>query len=166
MLRPPQNHLMVDIQDETFSHLGELLSLIQNAFAYMEGRIDPPSSMHLLTFETLAQKCRDETLLTVTDKNRLVGCAFAKENDDCLYVGKVAVASSHRGQGIAQQLIATCSLLAIERAKPYLEIQVRVELTENQHFFQSLGFVKCGETAHAGYTRPTSYTYRLKCTAH
>jgi ribosomal protein S18 acetylase RimI-like enzyme len=158
-----QNHLLVEVQDEHFSKVEELLVLIQTTFAFMEDRIDPPSSMRLLTTATLAKKCKDETLFTVSDNNRLIGCAFAKEFEDYLYVGKVAIAQSHRGCGIGQRLIRACKSRAIECGKPTLEIQVRVELIENQHFFKKLGFVKSGETAHAGYTCPTSFTYRLNC---
>ncbi|MCI5085719.1 MAG: N-acetyltransferase, partial [Rhodovulum sp.] len=32
-----------------------LLRLIRTSFAYMDGRIDPPSSMHQLTVDTLRQ---------------------------------------------------------------------------------------------------------------
>lgn len=37
----------------------EILALIRWCFASMEGRIDPPSSMHRLTAGGIAQQCRD-----------------------------------------------------------------------------------------------------------
>ena len=43
---------------------------------------------------------------------------------------------------------------------PVLELQTRVELVENQAAFLAMGFVEVGRTAHKGYDRPTSITYR------
>ncbi|WP_025898659.1 GNAT family N-acetyltransferase [Sneathiella glossodoripedis] len=148
-------------RDEKYSQIPELLSLIREAFAYMQDRIDPPSSMHLLNETSLTQKCREETLFTATIDDHLVGCAFAKEYQDYIYVGKLAVSQCYQGAGIGQKLLFACRDHALELGKPVLEIQVRVELTENHRFFQNLGFVKTGESAHAGYDRPTSYTFRL-----
>ncbi|MFN7434077.1 MAG: N-acetyltransferase, partial [Betaproteobacteria bacterium] len=41
-----------------------------------------------------------------------------------------------------------------------LELQTRIELTENHATFAALGFAKVAETAHPGYARPTSITLR------
>ena len=44
--------------------------------------------------------------------------------------------------------------------KRFLELQTRIELTENHATFGALGFKKIAETAHPGYSRPTSITMR------
>jgi hypothetical protein len=41
-----------------------------------------------------------------------------------------------------------------------LELESRIELTENHQAFAALGFTKTGETAHPGYNRATSITMR------
>jgi hypothetical protein len=41
----------------------------------------------------------------------------------------------------------------------HLELQTRVELTENHATFRAMGFVETGRTAHPGYDR-TSITFR------
>ena len=41
-----------------------------------------------------------------------------------------------------------------------LGLQTRVELVENQTAFRAMGFQEVGRTAHPGYDRPTSITYR------
>jgi hypothetical protein len=43
---------------------------------------------------------------------------------------------------------------------PALELQTRIELTENHALFRHLGFVQTAATAHPGYTRPTTLTFR------
>lgn len=41
---------------------------------------------------------------------------------------------------------------------PRLELETRIELTENHRAFEKMGFHKTGETAHDGYAHPTSIT--------
>jgi hypothetical protein len=41
-----------------------------------------------------------------------------------------------------------------------LELQTRVELEENHAAFRAMGFAEAGRTAHPGYDRPTSITFR------
>ncbi len=154
--------LKVERASAQFDDWSALLDLIQSAFSYMENRIDPPSSMHLLTPETLASKASQETLFLVREESRLIGCAFADVRDDCVYVGKVSIAQEQQGKGIGKTLMSACEELARECGRDHLEIQVRVELVENHRFFGNLGFIKTGETAHAGYDRPTSITMRKK----
>ncbi|MEP5697723.1 MAG: GNAT family N-acetyltransferase [Sneathiella sp.] len=142
----------------TFNQWSDLLALIQKAYAYMEDRIDPPSSMHKLTKSLLQQKAKDETLLLALEKDRLIGCAFVREQEDSFYIGKLAVDTSQQGQGIGQQIIHACIQLANEADKPDLELETRIELLENHAFFSLMGFKKTAENAHKGYDQPTSIT--------
>ena len=41
-----------------------------------------------------------------------------------------------------------------------LELETRIELTENHETFAAMGFVRTAEHAHAGYDRPTSITMK------
>ena len=135
-----------------------MLALIQRSFAYMEGVIDPPSSMLNLTVAGLEQAACDGVALGIGDP--LVACALCKPAGDALYVGKIVVDHSQRGKGLARALIAEAEVIARERGLAWLELQTRVELTANHQTFAALGFAKVAETAHAGYNRPTSITMR------
>jgi hypothetical protein len=68
-----------------------LLALLQAAFAYMDGRIDPPSSLQAMCAEDLRAKAQRERLIVAHHGGQLVGCAFADIRAHCVYVGKVAV---------------------------------------------------------------------------
>ncbi len=141
--------------------LGSVLSLIRTSFAYMEGRIDPPSSMHRLTLDEVERQARESEIWTVEEDGRVVACVFLTPKERALYLGKLAVAISHRGKGLARRLTE----LARDRARalglPAVELQSRVELTENHSAFAALGFVVSGETAHPGFDHPTSLTFVL-----
>ncbi len=133
-----------------------VLALIQRAFAGMEGRIDPPSSVHRLTAEGIAAQARTGEIWVVPP---LQACMFLTPKDGRLYLGKLAVEPALQGRGLARQLVA----LAEERARALgfaiLELETRVELTENHAIFARLGFVETGRKAHPGFDRPTSITF-------
>lgn len=138
--------------------LPQALALIRSAFAGMEGRIDPPSSMHRMNLETFRQDAVDRELWGIGDP--LVACVLLTPKTGCLYIGKLAVSEALRGRGLARALIHLADRRAADLGLSTLELQTRVELIENHAMFERLGFERVGETAHAGYDRPTSYTYQ------
>ena len=141
--------------------LQAVLDLVLEAFAYMKGRIDPPSSAHRLTVEAMAAQteegavfiaeCRDDTLL---------GCVFLKPKGDALYLGKLAIRPARQAEGIGRRLFEAGIEEARARNLPEIELQARVELTENHAAFAAMGFRVVGRTAHDGHHRPTSVTMR------
>jgi ribosomal protein S18 acetylase RimI-like enzyme len=135
-----------------------LLTLVQTEFAFMAGRIDPPSSMHALTPESIALQARTGEVWAIGHPP--VACVFLTPKPQALYIGKLAVAATHRGRGLARQLMTLAETRARALRLPALELQTRVELTENQATFRALGFVEVARTAHPGYDRPTSITFR------
>jgi len=144
---------------DSTSDFRPVLQLVQDSFAYMDTRIDPPSSMHRLTVEDIRQQAAAGEVWVIGAPP--VSCMFLTNKGNCLYLGKLAVATDHRGKGLARQMVA----LAVARARaldlPAVELQTRVELTENHATFAALGFTETGRTAHPGYDRPTSITFRL-----
>jgi len=135
-----------------------LLSLIQTEFSFMQGRIDPPSSMLRLTAETLAAQSRTAEIWAIGHPPH--ACVILTPKADALYIGKLAVAADHRRKGLARALIDLAESRARALGLPGLELETRVELVGNQATFVALGFVETARTAHPGYDRPTSITYR------
>jgi GNAT superfamily N-acetyltransferase len=128
----------------------------------MDARIDPPASALRLTAAALAEKAREETLLLATDGDSLIGCVFVRPQGDALYVGRLAVRADRRRAGIARRLLDAAAAHARGAGLAHLELETRIELTENHATFAALGFVKTAEHAHAGYTRPTYVTMRKR----
>lgn len=135
-----------------------VLRLILDAFAYMEGRIDPPSSAHRLSVADMAAQAASGAVWAIEDGAAPVACLFARIEGDALYLGKIAVARTHRGRGFVRRLIGAAEAEARARDLVRLELETRIELTENHAAFARLGFAKTAETAHPGYHRPTSIT--------
>ena len=143
-----------------FAAWDALLALITRSFASMDGVIDPPSSARLLTGDNLRRKAGSETTLLAMQGDSLIGCLFLAERERSFYVGKLAVDPAMQGLGIGKRLVKAAEALALARDKPALELQTRVELAANHAFFARLGFVEIARTAHAGFDRPTSITFR------
>jgi GNAT superfamily N-acetyltransferase len=146
--------------DGRFERYEELLTLIRSSFAYMDGRIDPPSSAHALTVASLRQKVQDEVAFAVRAEDDLLGCVFCKPEPDCLYIGKLAVASGFQGKGVGRTLLAAAEETARRLKLPALRLQTRIELTENHATFAAWGFVETSRSAHPGFTRATSIEMR------
>lgn len=137
-----------------------VLHLIRSAFAAMDGRIDPPTSMHRLTEADIAGQNSDgEVWLTGSPP---FACVFLSPFPHALHIGKLAVAAGHRRQGHAARLIALAETRARVLGLPALELQTRVELTDNHAAFAALGFVQTGTIAHPGFHRPTSVTMQKR----
>lgn len=143
-----------------FSDWDGLRELLVECFAYMDDVIDPPSSLRQTTADDLRKKAIDQTLILVWDDKKLVACAYFDIRHDAVYIGKIAVTSSHRGQNIARQIFDMAENLANENAKAWLELETRIELTDNHLAFGKMGFVISAHNSHAGYSRPTSITMR------
>ncbi len=154
--------IAVERLPEDFDRWQNLLDLILRSFASMDGVIDPPSSAHRLTPATLAEKAANEFCLVAWNGDRLAGCVFAAERGDALYVGKLAVDPGEQGQGLGRRLMDAAEEVALRLRKHALELETRVELTGNHNFFRHMGFVEIGRTAHAGYDRSTSITFRKR----
>lgn len=135
-----------------------LLRLITAAFAGMEGRIDPPSSVHRLTVEAIAAQADKGEIWVVGVPPR--ASVFLTVKPPVLYLGKIAVDHRFRRQGLAKALVEKAESRARALGLGVLELQSRIELVENHAAFAALGFRQVGMTSHPGYENPTSLTFQ------
>lgn len=125
---------MTPLRAEGSHDLPSLLTLIRQIFAFMDGRTDPPSSVHDLTPGGIAEQVRTGEVWVIG--RPAVACLFLTPKPRSRYLGKLAVAAPHRGKGRARVLV------------------------ENQATFRAPGLVEVGRTAHPGCNRPISITLR------
>jgi len=147
---------LLRIDPDRFTDWTALHALIMNAFAYMDERIDPPSSAHRLTPENLREKASVEIGIVAIEDGQLLGCVFCKAEPETLYIGKFAISPKAQGKGLGRLLLTATENLARELGLGTLRLETRIELTDNHAVFGKWGFVKTAENAHAGYDRPTS----------
>jgi len=138
--------------------LTQVLALTRAAFAFMDGVVDPPSSIHRMDMAALTAAAGAGELWVIGAPVR--ASVILTPKPDALYLGKLAVAEEARGQGLARRLVDHAAARAAALGLAAVELQVRVELTGNQRAFAAMGFAEVARTAHAGYARPTSVTMR------
>lgn len=134
-------------------HIAAVLDLLHHAFAYMDPLINPPSSLHRLTEEKIRQQCKSGEVWTLGEPP--YACVFFSVEGRNLYIGKLAVHETMRGQGIARRLVKLARERAVAIGLDGLMLETRIELVDNHLTFQRLGFAKTGEGAHEGYDRST-----------
>ena len=134
-------------------------ALLRGAFAYMEGVIDPPSSMNRMTLDDLQREAEKNEVWVIGVPAQ--ACMILTDKGETLYLGKLAVAAEAQGQGLSRRLVAQAAARARALGRPTVTLQTRVELLGNQAAFARMGFVETGRSAHPGYARPTSITYSL-----
>lgn len=135
-----------------------LLRLIRAEFAYMDARISPPSSALRLTEAGLGAQSHTAEIWVIGSPP--IACTIVTPKPGSLYIGKLAVAAGLRGKGHARALIARAEASARLSGLPFLELETRIELTENHTTFRALGFEEVSRSAHEGFAQATSITFR------
>ncbi len=147
------------IAPDEFDEWEFIHGLLMRSFAYMEGRIDPPSSLSRVSARDLEALARNDRAIVAVAEGP-VGCAFLRDDGERIYCSKLAVDPAFRRRGILRAMLDAADEYSAQLGRKGLELQTRVELTENHAAFERLGFVEAGRTCHPGYDRPTSITYR------
>lgn len=133
--------------------------LLSQAFAHMEGRIDPPSSMTRLDVRAIETRLGMEDLVVARSGDRIVGCLFAGRDGANYHLGKIAVIHQMRQRGIARAMVEAAADRATAMGLTALTLQSRIELTENHAAFNAMGFRQTGTFTHPGYDEPTSLVF-------
>lgn len=136
-----------------------VLGLIQSSFAFMHGRIDPPSSATRLSVADLSRQAGEGEIWLLEEAGHPIACMVLTPSDGHLYLGKLAVDPAFRRQGLARQLVKHAVARARALALPELRLETRVELAENHKTFQAMGFTETGRSAHPGFSRATTVTF-------
>jgi ribosomal protein S18 acetylase RimI-like enzyme len=145
--------------------VAELHRLVQSAFASLP--IDPPSGVLKETLADFEKRLETETALVAEaldppDEGALVGSMFCIEEDDALYVGRLAVRSDFRRRGVASALLDAAKTECRRRGFGRVTLSTRIALADNIALFRRHGFVVIAETCHPGFSYPTSYDMELR----
>lgn len=139
--------------------MAPVLALLRMAFAGMERRIDPPSSLHQLTEVGIAEQAQAGEVWVIGE----LACMFLTPCPEAdppeLYLGKLAVHPSAQRQGLARALIKLAEQRAHALGLSVLRLKTRVELVENHRAFEKMGFTNVAEHSHPSFDRPTSFEF-------
>jgi len=129
--------------------------LIRAAFADQGRATDPPSSALRETAEIVAEKLGNGGGAALANNAALIGVVLWTPQEDALYVGRLAVAPSWRGRGLAGRLLQAAEAEARRQGYARVRLHARIELPANRRLFARHGFAVVEVRAHPGYAGPT-----------
>jgi predicted N-acetyltransferase YhbS len=146
----------VDPRPIAHADAASVATLVRAAFAAQSVVTDPLPSALRVTESDVATHLRTGGGAVVEADGEIVGSVLWIEQDDGLYLSRLAVAPAWRGRGIAKTLVAAAEAAAREKKLPRIHLSTRIPLLDNRQLFAACGFVETTREAHPGYAEPTS----------
>lgn len=132
-----------------------LATLLREAFEEYRGRLDPPSSAHDKSEETVRQELRDGGAFLASDDTGPLGCVFFHPRADHVYLDRLAVRPAFRGRGVARALVDAVESRAQALGHTRVRLSVRLALKDHHVYYARLGYQHHGYGTHPGYAAPT-----------
>jgi predicted N-acetyltransferase YhbS len=151
----PRKELVFVIRSLQQRDAAAVADLIRLAFGSQSVVTAPPPSALRVTAEEVAAHLRTGGGAAAEAACSLVGTALWAEQDGALYLGRLAVAPSSRGRGIAKALVAAAEAAARQMGLPRIHLSTRLSLIDNRRLFAACGFIEMARHAHPGYATPT-----------
>jgi predicted N-acetyltransferase YhbS len=134
----------------------EAAAVMRMAFGTQSRPTRPPSSALGETAASVAAKIDANGGVGVRADGRLVALALWQLTGNALHIGRVSVLPEWRGAGIGRELVETCEATARRLGAERMSLKARLELPENERFFERFGFRRYGVEAHPGFEAPTT----------
>lgn len=118
-------------------------ALIHQSFAYMEPLLGHPARAASVTAAHLAEAAGHGTAYLIEGGGTPVASLFTRPSrdfPDALYLGWLAVAETHRGQGLSQTVMAAAEAEARDQQYAAMTLDTGRVLTGLHAYFQRAGF--------------------------
>ena len=150
------------LRPATIADAPVLAATIAAAFEQYRGKLVPESGAFRETADGIAAELKKDAGAIIAERNGVIlGCVMTKLEEGDLYLGRLSVLPTARGEGLAARLIEAVEDEARRRGLPGVRLGVRVVLTGNQkRLFQSLGYREISREAHEGFDYMTSINMR------
>ncbi|RKH41421.1 GNAT family N-acetyltransferase [Corallococcus sicarius] len=132
-----------------------LSQVLRDAFEEYRGRLDPPSSAHDKTEAVVTRELQDGGAFVAEADGVLRGCVFFHPKADHVYLDRLAVLPTFRGQGLSLRLMEAVEARARELGHARVRLSVRLALESHHAWYARQGYGFHSHGTHAGYTKPT-----------
>jgi ribosomal protein S18 acetylase RimI-like enzyme len=143
------------VREARSDEAGLLLDILLRAYREYEGRLDPPSGVHLETMASIGDKLKEGGALVCEVGGTVAGCVFYAPKAEYLYVGRLAVLPEYRRRGIGDLLLRASERRAGELGFTRVRLGVRLALAGLRAYYEARGYVPIAFRSHAGYTEAT-----------
>jgi len=145
----------VTLRIATPSDASAIADLVRLAFGAQSRPTNPPSGALKETADTIRNHLlRGGGAIAEVD-SAAVGTLLWEEQDDALYLSRLAVHPAHRRRGIGRALVDLAERETWRRALVRMTLGVRLVLEDNRRLFASCGFVETTLHRHEGFSEPT-----------
>lgn len=152
------------LREATEADAEAVASILRAAFEEFRGRLDPPSSAHAETAETVREKMKTAGVILALAGEEAAGCIFCQPGEGRLYFSRLAVLPTHRRQGLGRALIEQIEERARAMRLPRVRLGVRIALDRQRTYYERMGYRVVESATHPGYTEPT-YVFMEKETS-
>jgi GNAT superfamily N-acetyltransferase len=132
-----------------------IIAVIHQSFEEYRGRLKPEASALRTVPADIEAFFPDGHVAVAEQGGRLIGCITARQKPGHVYLGRLAVLPTHRGTGVAAELISSVECFARDHGVMEIRLEVRIALPGNQRLFTALGFREIACHAHPGFDQPT-----------
>ena len=141
---------MVDIRPAHIREAGAVTACVREAYAKYMGRIGREPAPMLADYE--AAILVGEVWVLV-EGGVTAGVLVMRPEEDHLFVETVAVRTGWQGKGLGHKLMAFVEEVARDRGLSEVRLYTNEKMTENLHFYRSLGYEETGRGLDEGYQR-------------
>jgi predicted N-acetyltransferase YhbS len=145
----------IQYREATDEDIPQILAAIKAAHAEYVGLFDPPTSEEQRTVEKIKKELQEATAVVADHNHTIIGSVFFRCRDDGLHLNRLSVLPDWRGQEIGRQLLEIVEGKTAEMGLKKVTLSIRVNLSENEVYFQKLGYEFAAYGSHEGYTEPT-----------
>ena len=138
-----------------------VVSLIRSAFAEYLGVLDPPSSAHKRTVESIRKDLTEAHGVVATFEGQDAGCVLFRRNEDHIYLGPLAVLPAFRKQRIGSALMTFAENFAATSDTPRVRLGTRLCLPHLIRFYESRGYRVIEMLTHEGFSQPNGVSLEL-----
>lgn len=133
------------------------------AFEEYRGKLTPPAGALSETVEDITKKIteRGGAILALVN-GAIAGSGQFVLHDQHVYIGRVSVLPSYRGQGIGKRLVRFIESYAKDKGLTEARLGVRLSIPDNIAFYSKLNYEAIEKHA---YPDETDYWYIMKNTA-
>ncbi|MWC27736.1 GNAT family N-acetyltransferase [Paenibacillus sp. MMS18-CY102] len=131
----------ISLRPASPSELPTVHAIMRQAFEEYRGKLTPPSGALSETIEDISSKIEaNGGAILAQDGNAAVGSAQFFIHEDYVYIGRVSVLPTHRGSGIAKQMVAYIENHARQLGVVQTRLEVRLSIPANVAYYKKLDY--------------------------
>ncbi|MDO7907664.1 GNAT family N-acetyltransferase [Paenibacillus sp. JX-17] len=124
------------------SEISIVAQIIRDAFREYDGKLDPPSGALSETEDGIRAKLdgRGYAVLVRNEEVPVGTALFYKESETVMYIGRVSVLPSCRGQGVGRKMMHYIEDLAVREGCLKVRVGARLSLPDNIEMYSKMGY--------------------------